>query len=197
MSATLDMVPQEQSEEVNKIIVQFAAPVQHNHLPNVEASNRIATMRDRLLSRFIVSLAGALILFLGVAYALRHKPVLFHILAETGCACGEYQEGVTGLIVRNPFRDATPEKSAAKFLEELRDGRCVADPSLCHYALHRGRVSDWRLANRQDRSDRVLLYYKLTPYPETELKHRLSGEGLIEVVRAQSGWAVASYSCYF
>jgi hypothetical protein len=47
-----------------------------------------------------------------VAFARGQRPVLFHILAETECACGDYHEEVTGLIVRNigksPVGNAMP-----------------------------------------------------------------------------------------
>jgi hypothetical protein len=149
------------------------------------------------LSRFVACLAVALALSLGIAYALRQRPVLFHVWAETDCACGDYHEDVTGLRVLNPFRDLAPEQSATTFLEELRNGQCTAVASLCQYALVEHRVSEWRLANRQDRNDRVLLYYKLTKYATAETKYSFTGEGLIEVVRTQSGWEVANYSSYF
>jgi hypothetical protein len=42
-----------------------------------------------------------------------------------------------------------------------------------------------------------LLYYKLTKDGALDPKYKLSGEGLIEVVRSQGGWAVANYSSYF
>jgi hypothetical protein len=143
------------------------------------------------------AVAGTLVLFLGVAHTLRQRPVLIHVFADTDCACGEYHEEVTGLIVRNPFRDSSPEQSAATFLEELRNGRCAVNASLCQYALDGHRVSDWRLANRQDRGNRVLLYYKLTKYAASSPEYRLSGEGLIGIVRTQGGWTVWDYSSYF
>ena len=47
------------------------------------------------------------------------------------------------------------------------------------------------------RGNGVLLYYKLTKYGALDPNYKLSGEGLIEVVRSQGGWAVANYSSYF
>jgi hypothetical protein len=142
-------------------------------------------------------LAAALTLLAGSAFALRHTPVLFHILAETDCACGDYHGEVTGVTVRNPFRDTSPELSAERFLEDLRNGRCTVDVMLCQYALEGHRVSDWRLANRQDRTDGVRLYYRLTKFAEPDPKYKLTGEGLIEVVSTQGRWTVTNYSSYF
>ena len=142
-------------------------------------------------------LAGALLLLLGAAYTLRRRPILIHAFADTGCACGEYHGEVTGLIVRNPFRDPLPEQSAARFLNELRNGGCTADASLCQYALDGHRVSDWRLANRHDNGHSVLLYYKLAKYAASDRKYELTGEGQIEVVPTNGSWTVANYSSYF
>lgn len=137
------------------------------------------------------------LIFLGAAYALRRRPILLHVFADTGCACGDYHEEVTGIIVRNPFRDASPEKAAAKFLEELRDGRCLADSSLCQYALPDHCISDWRLANRRETRSGIQLFYKLTKYRKSDAKWRLTGEGLIELVPGRGTWIVANYSSYF
>jgi len=145
----------------------------------------MVTVRSTHFWRFVGCLAGALLLLLGGGYILNKKPILFHAFADTGCACGEYHAEVTGLIVRNPFRDPLPEQSAARFLNELREGRCTADASLCQYALDGHRVSDWRLVNRHDNHDGVLLFYKLTKYAALDKKYRLSGEGFIEIVSTQ------------
>jgi hypothetical protein len=56
----------------------------------------------------IMSVAVFTLLYLGVAL-VRRKPVLFHIMAETGCACGDYHEEVTGLVIFNPLRDRLRE----------------------------------------------------------------------------------------
>ena len=142
-------------------------------------------LRMRKKLRYLVALStAAFMLFLILAYALRQRPVLLHILAETNCACGEYHEQVTGLIVRNPFRDPSPEQSATRFLEEVRDGKCVSDTVLCRYASNGHRVSEWRLGIRRDLDQHVYLYYQLTQSDAREARNRLSGEGEIQVVRA-------------
>ena len=160
-----------------------------------EESGRIAHMRSGLLRRFLLMSAAALLVIL--AFALWRKPVLLHVLAETGCACGEYHAEVTGLVVRNPFRNRSPERTASLFLEDLRNGRCKADDAVCGYALERHRISDWRLRNRVDTGDHVELYYRLTKYGVTEPEYKLTGEGLVELARTGTAWRVVGYSAYF
>lgn len=164
---------------------------------NAHALSRIVNVRSTHFWRLVGCLAGAVLLLLGAAYTLRRRPILFHVFADTGCACGEYHGEVTGLILRNPFRDRLPEQRADKFLKELRDGRCTVDASLCQYALDGHRVSNWRLVNRHDNGQSVSLFYKLTKYAAPDPKYELSGEGVIEVVPSQGSWAAANYSSYF
>lgn len=162
-----------------------------------DASSKMVNVRSTHFWRFVACVVGAVLLFLGAAYTLRRRPILFHVFADTGCACGEYHDEVTGLIVRNPFRDPLPEQSAAKFLAELREGRCAVDAALCQYAMDGHRVSNWRLVNRHDNGHSVSLFYKLTKYAAPDPKYELSGEGVIEVVPTHGGWTVANYSSYF
>lgn len=152
-------------------------------------------MTRKFFARLVISLI--VVLLLGFVFARRRRPILFQILAETGCACGEYHENVTGWIVLNPFRDRSPERSAANFLEDLRNGRCTAESTLCQYALNGHRVSEWRLANLRDTGQSVQLYYKLTAFGVDAARFRFSGEGLVEVTRVQNGWKVSCYSSYF
>jgi hypothetical protein len=133
----------------------------------------------------------------GTAYALRGRPILLHVMAESGCACGEYHEEVTGIVVKNPFRDLSPEQSGARFLQDLSNGSCVGSSSICQYALPDHRVSEWRLVNRHDTRKRVQLFYRLTKYGKLEKKYKLTGEGLIEVEPTNGIWMVTYYSSYF
>lgn len=137
-----------------------------------------------------------MLLLIAGGYALRHTPVLLHLFAETDCACGDLHEEVSGLIIRNPLRDHAPEQSAARFLEDLRNGSCDEPASECEYDM-RHRVADWKLAYRRDNNDTVELYYKLTKYGETDPQYTLIGEGTITVAYAQGAWNVVRYSSYF
>ena len=105
-------------------------------------------------------------------------------------------EGFPGQYV-NPFRDRSPEDTASRFLEDLRNGRCTVNDTVCGYALERHRISDWRLRNRVDSGDHVELYFKLTKYGVTEPEHNLTGEGLVELARTSTAWSVVGYSAYF
>lgn len=84
-------------------------------------------VKSRLLVRLGFSLVLVVVLFLAVAVAERRKPVLLHILAQADCACGEFHQDITGLIVFNPFRTRLPERSTQRFFDELLDGRCTVD----------------------------------------------------------------------
>src|SRR5215470_2783289 len=75
-------------------------------------------------------LIGIVVLLADAVYAIR-RPVLIHLFAETGCACGDYHEEVTGWIVRNPLRDHAPELAASRFLDQLRRGQCSGDTEEC------------------------------------------------------------------
>jgi hypothetical protein len=150
----------------------------------------------KVFAGIVIAVTILIGIFYGFAFISR-KPVLFQVLADSNCACGDYHQDVTGLIALNPFRDRSPENAAGTFLENLRNGRCTADTSICRYALDNHRVSAWRLANVRNVGNRTLLYYKLTKFGSDEAKYRLQGEGLIEVIHAQDGWTVANYSSYF
>src|SRR5438046_6121712 len=113
------------------------------------------------------------------AFCLRHRPVIFHVLADKGGACGDFHEDISGLVLFNPFRDSLPEEAAARFLNELRNGECTANPSICKYSLDGHLVSDWHLVNRQDFGNRVLLYYKLTKAGTADARYKFTGEGSI------------------
>jgi hypothetical protein len=65
------------------------------------------------------------------------------------------------LAVFNPFRNCLPERSAEKFLEDLRDGTCNSDASLGCCAMDGHRVSDWRLSNLKEDGNHAAQYYKL------------------------------------
>ena len=163
-------------------------------------------MNDKFRARTVaVALIVAVAVFVLLAihaYRMRSQPVLLHILADTDCACGDFHEEVSGFVIRNPFRDRTPEKAANAFFEKLRQGQCVIAPfdpamgvELCKYALDEHRVSNWKLVNRHDQDHHVLLFYKLTKLNEPD--HNLTGEGALGITKTGDKWFVTEYSSYF
>jgi hypothetical protein len=161
--------------------------------------------RTRIATVALAVMVAIFVLLTIYVYRMRSRPVLMHLFAETDCACGDFHEEVSGLIIRNPFRDQTPEKAANLFFEKLRQGQCVGYPAdsamdkeICRYALEEHRVSHWRLVNRQDQEHHVLLYYKLTKLGVENLPHHnLTGEGEVTVTETGSNWYVTGYSSYF
>ena len=129
--------------------------------------------------------------------ALGRKPVVFHAFAEHDCACGDFHDKVTGLVIRNPFRDLAPERVADSFLASLRANKCSAGHELCDYALLGHRVSDWRLVSRDDAGDSATLYFKLTKYGNSDRRNNLTGEGMIRVRKDGTVWRVSNYGSYF
>jgi hypothetical protein len=165
--------------------------------------SRISSKTLLLSVPVVISIA---LISVGVyAYRVRREAVLLHMLADADCACGDYHEEVTGLVILNPFRDQAPERAALSFFERLRKGQCqttppdvVLDAQLCRYALDGHRVSNWKLMNRQDQDQNVVLYYKLTKLGAENEPHRnLTGEGAVGVTKIGGTWTVTGYSSYF
>jgi hypothetical protein len=95
----------------------------------------------------IVAAAAAI----ATAMALGHKPVVFHAFAERDCACGDFHDKVTGLVVRNSFRDLAPERAADSFLASLRANQCSVGNELCDYALQGADRGAGRQGARRER----------------------------------------------
>ncbi len=142
------------------------------------------------------AVAGIGVAIIGAAM-ISGRPVLVQLFGEWGCACGDYHEKVTGIVVRNPLRDRQPEHVAGEFLDALKTNRCVANADVCGYALPSHRIFDWRLVNREDAHDSVRLYFKLTKYGTSNPAYDLTGEGVVQVERSKGRWQVAAYSSYF
>lgn len=124
------------------------------------------------------------------------KSIIASTFGEWDCACGEWHVKTTRLVIWNPMRDRTPEKVAEAFLQSLRDNNCRAALDLCQSAVQNHRVSNWKLAYREDEGDSATLYFKLTKYgggPEYEL----TGEGALTVERQGNEWVVGGYGAYF
>jgi len=156
----------------------------------------------RYPKRMIIAIiAVSIFAFVSLFIAIRKPPVLLHLFADTDCACGDYQQELSGIVLLNPLRDRTPERNVDSFFTELREGRCApstaGNTSLdCSYALDGHRVSEWRLAYRRDNGDTVELYYKLTSLG-AEPKFSLTGEGLVKAQHTKDAWHVTYYSSYF
>jgi hypothetical protein len=130
------------------------------------------------------------------ALVFSRRPILAHTLGDWDCACGNWHIKTTRHVIWNPLRNRAPEVAAHEFLANLRANRCFVRRELCEDALARHRVSDWRLAYREDDGDTVSLYLELTKYgggPE----YNPTGAGVIEVQRGVTGWVVNGFDCYF
>lgn len=145
---------------------------------------------QRLIIGGFVSLAFAV-------YALMNWPILAHTPGAWDCACGDMYIKTTRKAIWNPFRDRTPERVANDFFLRLRANECQVGENICHDALPHHRVSDWRLAYREDSGSAASLYFKLTklsgerPYPP------LGGVGAVALRKFSAGWKVVSYDRYF
>jgi hypothetical protein len=150
----------------------------------------------------------ALVIALGVvalyvAFALgTRRPILAHTLGEWDCACGDMLTKTTRRALWNPLRDRNPEIVGNDFLAGLRDGRCEAGERLCTDALSKHRVSDWKLAYREDADGTVAVFFKLTKY-ENPIKYGsvpaydVGGVGVVDLGKRPTGWVVTGYDCYF
>lgn len=144
--------------------------------------------RLRNVRRFL-SFAAA-VLGLIVLYRFT-RPVLFYIPSD--CNCSDYSDRIDGFAVLNPFRNRAPEQAANGFLSDLRDGR------ESHYATAqlvselRGpsggtRRLQWRLKFRENKGDRVLLYYQLDATGAADIALEYGSEGMIEVDKIKGVW---------
>jgi hypothetical protein len=137
------------------------------------------------------------------AWTHRSRPVLFELLHETNCACGNFHEEISGLTWLNPFRERSPEYAADHFFEELEKKNCPDNTTegICHYALEEVRpVIKWKLRNRKESVGRVSLYYSLRGRyrPDHDLyPHDSWGEGMVEVQRSGDKWRVTGYGAYY
>ena len=137
-----------------------------------------------------------LISAMGVGSSLivaRHKhPVLLHLFAS--CACTDFSEEVTGFTLFNPFRDRAPEAAADSFLGDIRQGRCLVDGQAidCTRTNLKPLAFEWRLKNRRNMSDQVVLYYQFTRLDGAHVE-RWSGEGVVGVSEIKGIWKPRSF----
>jgi len=151
----------------------------------------------------IIGICGVVVIS---AFMLASRPRIsrtaIQIFADTSC-CGEYHKEVTGLILLNPLRDRTPEVLASKFLDDLKDGKCreTVPAAICRQGLVFSRpVLDWKLRNRRDNDDNILLFYVVKGKYRTDVDiypHDAWGEGIVELERAGNGWSISGYGVYY
>lgn len=121
-----------------------------------------------------------------------------------------YRYGIKGnpvnepeFTIFNPFRDRSPESTAAAFLEQMRAGNCpeaVAvlsqtpdyNQELCEKESD-SPLTGWRLKNRSDDAAKVRMYYRA---------HRKNYQGYqgqlwVTVERRGSNWQVSKYECFY
>ncbi len=124
------------------------------------------------------------------------RSIIASAFGEWDCACGEWHVKMTRMVIWNPMRDRTPETVAEAFLQSLRDNNRRAAIDLCQSAVENHRVSNWKLAYREDEGNSAFLYFKLSKYgggPEYEP----TGEGVLTVERKGDDWVVRGYDAYF
>jgi hypothetical protein len=140
---------------------------------------------------FGLLIASAILL----AWAVR-KPLLFYTPGEWDCACGDMYIKTTRFVLWNPFRDRTPESAAESFLAKLRDNNCSSGPEICAFSLPDHRVSNWKLAFREDAGQKVSCFFKLTKYGSGS-ESELQGVGVVDLKKVQGNWAVTGYDAHF
>jgi hypothetical protein len=152
-----------------------------------------------------VGSAGLLVLvFLGYLYWLSNQPP---VLSRS-----EERDPLTQMpvsITMNPFRDRTIERTANKFIGEMRDGNCKkllaqwerdyrrkrAD-FLCSSEVQHPLIS-WNLVEWEDAPPLVILHYKgerySTPAQDATYKDLFS----ITEEKKDDGWMVTKYDSFY
>lgn len=180
-----------------EIYHQLAAPL-------VSIINRMPGRRTlSKRARLIVGVCGLALL---LAFVLTSRPRIsrtaIQLFAGTSC-CGEYHSEVTGFILLNPLRNRTPEDLATNFLNDLKEGKCAetVPASVCRQGLVFSRpVLDWKLKNRRDYDDKVLLLYVIKGKYRTGVDvypQDAWGEGVVELARTQDRWNIYGYGAYY
>ena len=133
----------------------------------------------------------ALFCFAVVVWALASGPVLFHArMFETDDdrSCGRSPGAEMGAAVMNPLRSRSPERLADEFLMAASRGTCLPAWSerTCELVRqHPIHAKAWRLANRLDTTDKVVLFYGLRPPGPACYVVTLDRSGTVWTV---SGW---------
>ncbi|MGD0793509.1 MAG: hypothetical protein ABR920_17205 [Terriglobales bacterium] len=175
-------------------------------MPSPRPSPKLLLMRfSRAHLAIALGSAGLLVLvFLGYLYWLSSQPP---VLSRS-----EERDPLTQLpisITMNPFRDRTIERTANRFIAEMRDGNCRkllaqwerdyrkkrAD-FLCNSEAQHPLIS-WNLVEWEDAPPLVILHYKgqrySTPSQDATYKDLFS----VTEEKKDSGWTVTKYDSFY
>jgi hypothetical protein len=144
------------------------------------------------------------LVFLGYLYWLSSQPPVLSRSTEL--------DSLTRMpisITMNPFRDRTIERTANRFIVEMRDGNCLkllaqwekdyrkkrAD-FLCSSEAQHPLIS-WNLVQWEDAPPLVILYYKGQRYNGSD--HGSTYKDLFSVTeeKKDSGWEVTKYDSFY
>ncbi|MGA6988701.1 MAG: hypothetical protein WBZ01_21805 [Terriglobales bacterium] len=112
-------------------------------------------------------------------------------------------------ITMNPFRDRTIERTANRFIAEMRDGNCRqllgqwerdyrkkrAD-FLCKSEAQHPLIS-WNLVEWEDAPPLVILHYKGQRYSDTSQEATYKDLFSVTVEQKDSGWTVTKYDSFY
>jgi hypothetical protein len=112
-------------------------------------------------------------------------------------------------ITMNPFRDRTIERTANRFIAEMRDGNCRkllgqwerdyrkkrAD-FLCNSEAQHPLIS-WNLVEWEDAPPLVILHYKGQRYSDTSQEATYKDLFSVTVEQKDSGWTVTKYDSFY
>jgi hypothetical protein len=112
-------------------------------------------------------------------------------------------------ITMNPFRDRTIERTANRFIAEMRDGNCRqllgqwerdyrkkrAD-FLCKSEAEHPLIS-WNLVEWEDAPPLVILHYKGQRYSDTSQEATYKDLFSVTVEQKDSGWTVTKYDSFY
>jgi len=112
-------------------------------------------------------------------------------------------------ITMNPFRDRSVERTANRFIAEMRDGNCRkllgqwerdyrkkrAD-FLCKSEAEHPLIS-WNLVEWEDAPPLVILHYKGQRYSDTSQEATYKDLFSVTVEQKDSGWTVTKYDSFY
>lgn len=152
--------------------------------------------------------AGALLVlvFLGYLWWLSNQPP---VLARS-----EEHDPLTGLpleIKLNPLRDRSTERSANKFLRELRDGHCADLLSKWEHDYHKKYARyickseaehplvSWELVEWEDIPPLIILHYRGKRLSNAGPEHSGVDQGLFTLTmeRKSGEWSVSKYDAEY